>query len=162
MKKLVAIFVAVMFLLCSSLAIDSFAMQGGKGEGMMMKHKGMGMMKGKEDLSGKFCGKAGFILKNGEELALTPKQEEDIKNLKAETKKALIKNQAEIEVIEVDIETALWMDAIDTAAVNVLVDKKYELKKEKTKMLVNALANLKNILTPEQKTKLKGLYKKQM
>ena len=54
----------------------------------------------------------------------------------------------------------MWQNAIDTEAIDALIDKKYEIKKEKAKSMVGAYAELKGILTAEQKDKLKELYKK--
>ena len=67
--------------------------------------------------------------------------------------------EAEIEVIGVDIKAKLWEDPIDVQAINALVDKKYDLKKEKTKYLIATCAALKGILTDSQKDKVKELYK---
>ena len=113
----------------------------------------------KKGLDSKVLKKAHMILKNKEELGLSEEQVEKIKNLKIETKKSLVKQKAEIEILGIDIKAKLWEDAINTEAVNKLIDQKYELKKAKAKSLVEALASLKNILTDEQKTKLKEVYK---
>jgi len=104
--------------------------------------------------------KAHFILMNQEELGLTEEQVATIKDLKIATKKDLIKREAEIDLIAVDIKTALWQDTIDVAAVNALIDQKYMLKKEKTKALVAAYATLKNTLSTEQRQAFKEVLKK--
>lgn len=103
--------------------------------------------------------KAHFILKNQEELKLSDEQITKIKGLKIETKKNLIKQKAEIEIVALDIKAEMWKDTIDVAAINKLIDQKYELKKAKAKFLVEAYAKLKDILTEEQKNKLKGICK---
>ena len=51
-------------------------------------------------------------------------------------------------------------EQIDTGAIDKLIDKKYDLKKEKAKSSVRAYASVKGLLTSEQKSKLKDLYKK--
>ena len=79
---------------------------------------------------GKFYGTAMLILRNKEELGLTDEQVDKIKVLKVETKKSLIRQNAEIDIVSVDLKAAEWEDPIDTAAVNKLIDKKYDLKKE--------------------------------
>ncbi|NQV03860.1 MAG: hypothetical protein HQ532_00015, partial [Candidatus Omnitrophica bacterium] len=68
--------------------------------------------------------------------------------------------KAEIDLIAIDIKAALWEDTIDLGSVNTLIDRKYELKKQKTKALVAAYAALKGMLTKEQIKNLKGLCKK--
>ncbi len=125
------------------------------------------MMKGSEHgqhgqsgFEGKFCHKARFILENEEELGLTEEQVKKIGDLQLQTKKSLIGKDAEIEALALDINSKLNEDTIDTKAVSELINMKYELKKEKAKLAVESMASLKNILTDEQKKKLKGIWKK--
>lgn len=118
--------------------------------------------KGKQEmkLGEKFFHKAHLIVMNHDELGLTKEVVKEIKKLKVATKKSLIKQKAEIDLIAVDIKSSLYEDKIDVAATTVLVDKKYELKKAKAKSIVQAFADLKGKLSDEQMKKLKGLYAK--
>ena len=101
-----------------------------------------------------------MIMKNQEELGLSDEQVEKIRALKLDTKKKVIMQKAEIEVLAVDIKAKLWWgDPVDMEAVNKLIDQKYEIKKGKAKNLAGAIAELKKILTEEQKDKLKALRK---
>ncbi len=122
--------------------------------GKSHKHTGHG------DIKEKFFYKAHLILENQPMLNLAEEQMTKIKTLKLDTKKAMIRQDAEIEVVKIDIHSQLWQDPIDVKAVNALYDKKYELKKAKARTLVEAFANLKNFLSAEQKTKLKEFYQK--
>ncbi|MFH1552248.1 MAG: hypothetical protein ABID83_01225 [Candidatus Omnitrophota bacterium] len=106
-----------------------------------------------------FC-KAKFILQNEDELGLSDKQVEKIKALKFETKRELVKRDAEIDLVMIDIKEKLYMDKVDVPGMNALIDKKYEMKKEKAKYLVKQYADLKAILTDEQMDKMKALWKK--
>lgn len=54
----------------------------------------------------------------------------------------------------------MMQEATDIAAINKLIDEKYELEKARAKSLVKAYAELKGILTEEQKKRLKDLHKK--
>ncbi|MFC1508082.1 Spy/CpxP family protein refolding chaperone [Candidatus Omnitrophota bacterium] len=120
-----------------------------------------GKMKvGHGDMEGKFYKKAMLIIANQEELGLTDAEVKKIKDLKIATKKDLITKKAEIDLIAIDIKAALWEDTVDINSVNALIDKKYELKKQKTKSLVAAYVTLKGTLTKEQTALLKGLCKK--
>ena len=112
------------------------------------------------NLEKKFSCKTHLILKNTEELGLSDKQVEEIKDLKIATKKDLIRKSAEIDIAALEIKAKMWADPMDTDAINKLVDKKYDLKKEKTKSLIAAYATLKGTLTDGQKTKLKEVFKK--
>jgi len=114
---------------------------------------------GKWDFEKKFSHKAGWILKSQEDLGLSDEQVKKIKDLKYETQKDLIRKKAEIEIIAIDIKAKLHEDTIDAASINSLIDKKYDLKKEKAKALVGAYIALKDTFTEEQKAKLKDLWK---
>ncbi|HDP16463.1 MAG TPA: hypothetical protein ENN16_01255 [Candidatus Omnitrophica bacterium] len=117
---------------------------------------------GSGDMLGKFCQKVMLIVKNQEELGLSDVQVKEIKDLKMATKKDMIMKKAEIDVLALDIKAGLWEDEIDVTALNGLVDKKYEIKKEKAKSLIAAYASLKGMLTKEQQVKLKELKAKCM
>ena len=104
--------------------------------------------------------KACMLLKNREELGLSDKQVDKIKALKYDAKKAAIRRQAEIDIIAVDLRKEKHADTLNIEAVNKLIDKKYELKKEKAKASVKACAEIKGTLTEEQKAKLKEIWKK--
>jgi len=115
---------------------------------------GGGYKKGFED---KFMWKAHMALMNQDKLGLSDEQTDRIKDLKIATKKNIILKSAQIEVLGIDIKAALWEDTIDTEKVNALVDQKYELKKQKTKELIAAMAEFKTILTAEQEEMIKEL-----
>ena len=51
----------------------------------------------------------------------------------------------------------IYKDKIDIKTIEKLIDQKYEIKKEKVKALINSYAELKNILSDEQKAKLKSI-----
>ncbi|NQT46560.1 MAG: Spy/CpxP family protein refolding chaperone [Candidatus Omnitrophica bacterium] len=140
--RLAAVLIAILFLASASQAFHP-----GKSEG---HHK---------DFGEKFSLKAHLILKNEEELGLSDDQVEKVKTLKLKNKKGLIMQEAEIEVLSLELKSKMWSDEIDTSAINKLIDQKYELKKAKAKSSVEACVALKKILTKEQKAKLKALYK---
>ena len=95
--------------------------------------------------------KAHMILMNKDELELADEQVDKVKAAKRKAKKDLIKQNAEIEIIALDIKAKMWDEVVDTEAINTLIDKKYELKKEKAKSLVASYAELKSILTKKLK-----------
>ncbi len=114
--------------------------------------------KGGGELKEMFFKKAHFILENKEVLGLAEDKVADIKNLKLETKKALIKQKAEIEVVSLDIKSMAHDYPMDVKAVNTLVDQKYELKKAMEKSVVGAISKLKETLTKDQYDKLRSLW----
>jgi hypothetical protein len=121
-------------------------------------NKGHGGEKG--DCAEKLMMKAHCLVMHQEELGLSDEQVAMIKELKYTTKKQLIAKDAEIALAELDVKKAMWQDPIALATVNPLIDKKFELKKEKMKMLVGVYAELQSMLTDAQKTELKALKKK--
>lgn len=139
-------FIVLMIIVCFALS-TSYAYAEG-----LEKMKG-----GHEGVENEVCHKAMAILKNQEELGLSDEQVEKIKELKISVKKDSIRRKADIDILVLDIKAASWGDTIDINAVNALIDKKYELKKEKAKSLVAADVALKSILTEEQQKKLKAL-----
>jgi len=110
------------------------------------------------DLESKFLWKAGFLLAHEEEIGLTEEQVATIEQLKMDVKKSSIRKDAEIDILALDIKSALKADDASLEAINQLVDQKYELKKAKAKDAIAASLQLKNLLTEEQKAKKKALY----
>ncbi len=123
---------------------------------------GMKMRQQKEELEGKFYSKVKFMLSNHEELELTDKQIEAIKDLKIKVKKDLIKTDAEIDMAQVEMKAEMWEEKYDLAALDKIIDRKYDLKKQKAKYLVKAISDLKSILTDEQMKKAKSMWMKGM
>ncbi len=104
--------------------------------------------------------KAKFMLKNEDELELSDKQVDKIKEIKFATKRELVKRSAEIDLVKIDIKEKLYKDKVDVAGIDPLIDKKYELKKEKAKYLVKQYAALKGVLTDKQLDEMKALCRK--
>ena len=151
-RALVGMALALAFTLVSAA---SFAEEGAcpKGQGCY------GTFGNKGD---KVATKAALILKNKEELGLTAKQEDQINALLLKSKKDSIRQDAEIEILGLEIKDKMREDAINLKEINPLIDKKYDLKKAKTKSSLAAYAELKSILTDKQRETLKGLYKTKM
>lgn len=156
-KKLIfVVCLAVTLVFCLSIA-DAYAFDYGKSKGHYAgkkegHHKSFG-----DKISKKAC----FILKNKDVLDLTDEQIKQIKELTLKAKKESIRKKAEIDIAALDMKSMMCGETIDTAEIGKLIDKKYDLKKEKAKSSLEAYAALKGILTKEQTEKLKGLYKKE-
>ena len=113
-----------------------------------------------ETLKDKFFKKVRFIMKNHEELGLSDEQFDEIKKLKTETKKDIIRKKSQTEVLDVEIHTEMWEDPTNLNTINALIEQKYDIKREKTKNIAEAYSELMKILTQEQRDKLKGLWLK--
>jgi len=157
-RRLVSIISIVLTLMFVVSLSATYAYDQGKAKGYCKGgHKEKGhSQKGLDD---KFNYKARLFLEKKDELGLSDEQVEAIMDLKLKVKKELIMKDAEIEVLGLDIMTAMHSDSVDVEATNVLIDKKYDAKKSKVKFLIKAYADLKNILTKSQKAKLKSLWK---
>ncbi|MDD5455376.1 MAG: Spy/CpxP family protein refolding chaperone [Candidatus Ratteibacteria bacterium] len=176
--KKVLVVAMIVLLVSSSFAFAQGNMmmrEDGKMGMMGMREEGMGMMRGnmmgmrsrmgmggKMDFERMFNYKVAFILMNSENLGITGVQEMKIKDLKYKVEKELIMSKAEIEAADVDIMQAFGKDDIDVAAIDKLIDKKYEAKKMQAKELVDACASLRAILTMDQQRKIKDLWSTHM
>lgn len=113
---------------------------------------------GKHSIEDRFFNRAKLIYRNQDALNVNEKQINQIRDLKTDLKKDLIRKRAELDLIKIDIRALFYEDDIDVRAANDLLDKKYEIKKAKMKKLVSSYAQLKKILSKEQNEKLMDIY----
>lgn len=150
MKKKTGIVCAAVVLLSIVISLSNANAYGGRSKG------GCGGGYG-GSFEGMFFKKAHFILENEEAIGLSVEKAAAVKALKLETKKALIKQNAEIEVVSLDIQKELHTYPVNAEALGKLVDQKYDLKKAEAKGLVEAIAQLKGTLSKDQYEKLRSL-----
>lgn len=112
-----------------------------------------------DEFAWSFFRKAHRILDEKESLALTEEQTQTIRGLKLDAKKSMIRQGAEVGILDLDIQTALHADPVDAALVQKLVDQKYEIKKALAKSLVDATIRLRNSLDEKQWETFKTLKK---
>ena len=115
----------------------------------------------KKSIEAKFFKTVRLIYLYQVELKVSDEQLDQIKALKLALKKDLIRKKADIEVIKADIHSLLYEDEVDVAAANRFIDQKYEIKKAKSKMIVESYAKLKKVLTKEQMDKLRQIVRDQ-
>lgn len=142
MKKILAGMVLSFLLLQTGLSSQAFANHGGGACGQCQMKQC--------ELTEKFFAKAHGLWMNQETFELTREQVVAIKSLKMETKKQMIRDNADMEVLAIDIKAGLWGDAVDVNNVNSLVEQTFEIKKRMVKNLVAAEAKLRDLLKPEQ------------
>ncbi len=121
-------------------------------------HEHSGYGGGGEGFERMFFMKSHFILEKKQDLGLSDDKVEAIKNLKLETQKMLIKQEAEIQVLGLDIMAKLHDYPVDAEALNKQVAQQYELKKAEAQSLVEAIAKLKGTLTKDQNDKMHQLW----
>lgn len=83
-------------------------------------------------------------------------------DLKTALKKDLIKLEADLDIVKLDIETAKKAQTLDVGAINKLIDQKYEIKKNKAKRVFAAYADVKGMFNEGQKAKIKEIYSAKM
>jgi len=108
-----------------------------------------------------FFHKAYLIFKNADEIKLGDDQKANLKSLKYKLKRSTIAKDSEIEVYALDIKEILSQDEVtkdDLAKINDMIDKKYELKKQKAKDAVAAIVDLKKMVTKDQMKRVKELW----
>jgi len=106
-----------------------------------------------------FVHKAHMILGHRDALELSDEQIEAISTLKRETEKTTITQQADAEVVTIDLMAALKADEVDRIRVHQLIDQQYAIKTGKAKTLADAYATLKGTLSPAQRQQLKDLWR---
>ena len=153
MKKLFVVLLAVA-LSVGFLQTVSFAEKGKMGE-----RKGH---QGKMSTEDELFRKIKKITMHQDELGITDEQLAKIKTLKMDLKKDLIRKDADIEVLALDIKAALSEDQIDLGKVNKLIDQKSDVKKAKPKSVIAALAELKKAISKDQMNEVEGLCKEKM
>jgi len=107
----------------------------------------------------KFFHFAHSILENHEELGLADVDVKKVRDLKIGTKKSMIRNRAEVELLMVDIISSLYQEKPDISAINKLIDKKFEIKKAGMKKLIAAFVGIKKLLSKEQMKQMKAICK---
>ena len=107
----------------------------------------------------KFFHFAHSILENHEELGLTDVDVKKVRDLKIGTKKGMIRNRAEVELLMVDIISSLYQEKPEISEINKLIDKKFEIKKAGMKKLIAAFVGIKKLLSKEQMKQIKAICK---
>jgi Spy/CpxP family protein refolding chaperone len=166
-KSLISIFFSFIFI--SALAMDAKAQMcgcmGEKGGGMQkglmgeMEHHDMGMMHGMGGMQG-----GGMMMdddhpmwKHLMSLGLDDKQKEALKTLRSKTMKDMVKKSADKQVADIELKDLLDKDSVDMKAVEALVKKKGSLNTEMFLVHIKAHEEMKSILTPEQRKRLKEM-----
>ena len=166
-KSLMSIFFGFIFI--SALALNANAqmpgcmdgsgggMPGGKME--CMEHQGMDMMQGMGGMQG--CGMMMEddhpMLKHIMDLGLDEKQKEAFKALRSRTMKDMIKKRADKQIAGVELRDLLGKDVVDMKAVEASAKKNESLRTEMFLTHIRAHEEMKSILTPEQRKRLKDM-----
>jgi len=153
---LFAMIMATMIVMPIAYAFPGHGYEGSHGDGRgMAKHGSSGK---KMPPHGMVFKKAKFILMNAEALKITDDQRKAVKTIKIDAKKNLIRQNAEIEIISIDVRSMMHEDKVDTKKIHALLDKKFEIKKNLAKSMIDSFVKLNNVLSKEQRDNLRNLY----
>jgi Spy/CpxP family protein refolding chaperone len=154
------------FIVISALALNADAQMHGRMDGGMpggkmecMEHQGMDMMHGMGGMQG--CGMMMDddhpMMKHIMDLGLDEKQKEAFKTLRSKTMKDMIKKRADKQIAGVELGDLLGKDVVDMKAVEASVKKTESLRTEMFLAHIRAHEEMKSILTPEQRKRLKEM-----
>lgn len=110
-------------------------------------------------ITSKLMKKGHFYLENQTELGLSEEQVTKIKQIKHEAKKAHLRQMAEFQIAALDIQHALSQPQVDADALYVLIDRNSASMSQAAKDTVSAFISLKAVLTGEQQTKVRELWR---
>ena len=109
---------------------------------------------------GKFMKKAKFLLSNQEEIGLSEEQIRNIKALKVDVKKLLVRQTAEMEVFNIDLYAKMSEPKVDVEGINAMIDAATVGMVQETKTVVEKYAQLKAVLSDDQWVKAKAVWAK--
>ncbi len=90
-------------------------------------------------------------------LGLDDKQTESIRAIRSKVKKDMVKKRAELEIARIDLRDLLAKDQVDMSAVETMVKKMSGLQTEIRIARIKSMQEIKAVLTPEQRKKLKEM-----
>ncbi len=167
-KSLVSIFFGFIFIaaLVSNAKAQMCGCMGGKGGGMQeggmmggMGHQDMGMMHGMGGMQG-----GGMMMdddhpmwKHLMSLGLDDKQKDALKALRSKMMKDMAKRRADMQIAGIELKDLLDKDPVDMKAVEASVRKNEALKTEMFLAHIKAHEEIKSILTPDQRKRLKEM-----
>lgn len=110
-------------------------------------------------IASKFCAKVCWILEHKTELGLSDDQVAKIKALDLEVEKNSIRGMAEMKIFGLEIENRLHQEVIDVESIESMIDSGMAGMATGAKATVKAYAELKSIVTEDQKAKAKEIKK---
>jgi len=164
-KSLISMVIGFIFI--SALSLTAYAQMcgcmgqsGGSMQGRMMEgmdHKGMNMTHGMGGMQG-----GGMMMdavhpmwKQLMGLGLDEKQKEALKTLRSKTMKDMVKMMADRQVASIELKDILDKDPVDLKAAEASVKKSESLKTDMFLAHIKAREQMKSILTPDQRKRLK-------
>ena len=111
-------------------------------------------------ITGKVLKKAAFFIDNAGEIGLSEDQIKQIKAIQHDAKKDGLRGAAEMQIFEMDMMAKLSEDKVDVEGLNAMIDGASKGMSDGAKKSIATYVTLKAILTPEQMSKAKAIWKK--
>ncbi len=155
MKRLAIVLAVVSLFMAMNLAYAQDPPMGGgmMSGGMMGGGMGGGMGAG-------MMGAEHPLWKNLHELGLDEKQKEAAKRITRKTMREVIKKRADMQIARLDLRDALDEDTVDMKAVESKLKAIESLETDIYLSHIKAIEEIKSILTPDQRKKLKEMMEK--
>ncbi len=159
--KLMAVWITLLFLMAPWSS--AFAHEGGTAEpegprDRMMGRGGHHGMMGRGDAVDRPL--ISLMLKNREELQLTPEQIQRLEALRSDFRKGAVKRSADLQAAELELKELLRGDAVDMAKVESQVKRIEALRGELRLARIKTIEEGKALLIPEQRKRLDVLGQK--
>ena len=155
-KSLIAVFFGIIFIAAAALTAQAQMCGGCMQEGGMMEGMGhQGMMHGMG--GGMMMGDDHPMWKHLMGLGLDDKQKDALKALRSKTMKDMVKKRADMQIAGIELKDLLDKDPVEMKAVEALLKKKESLKTEMTLAHIRAREEMKALLTPDQRKRLKEM-----
>lgn len=103
---------------------------------------------------------AKIFWENKDYLGLTDEQLDKLKEVKHTALKDLIRLNAEVEIAVIDFKSEMGKPQVNVDAVNGIIDQKFAVKTKMAKVFVQAVADMQQLLSEEQRVKAVKLAKK--
>lgn len=159
--KLMAVWITLLFLMAPWSS--AFAREGGTAEAegprdRMMGRGGHHGMMGRGDAAERPL--ISLMLKNREELQLTPEQIQRLEALRSDFRKGAVKRSTDLQAAETELKELLSTDPVDMAKVESQVKRIEALRGEQRLSRIKTIEEGKALLIPEQRKKLDVLGQK--
>ena len=110
-----------------------------------------------EEMESRFYRTVQLVIDNGKELGLSDEQTAKLKKLSTDVQKEMIRRDAGIKTLKVEIDTFMWESPFDQDSINNLVAERHHLEHEKDVYILSSFTKLNNILNEEQRSKVNDL-----
>jgi Spy/CpxP family protein refolding chaperone len=124
--------------------------------------RGMGMIAGMRMMPENLMEARNHVMQMMLKLGLDQKQKEAVHEMIDKTAKELIKKRSDLLISKIDLEDILQRDPIDISAAETKMRQMEAMKTDMFLTHLKALEEIKSMLTPEQRDKLKGMMEMHM